>query len=148
MSNSKNKDYLLFIAKDTLQEIRENRKDQRAITYNFIIIVGVLFGFFSTLKTKFDIQIYVAILKFIIAAFGIFTVYFIIMSQRSLSQFRKRMTKIWDDKGFSFAFENDILKYKNDCKEQYFSFWNHFFGFTFAYILIVLLVTIAVVMFL
>jgi len=146
MSNSEHKDYLLFIAQDTLQEIRESKKDQRAITYNFIIIAGVLFGIFETLKSKFGVQISGACLKIFMAVFAIVTIYFIIRFQISLSQFRKRITRIWDDKGFKFAFENEILKYKNDCKKQYHSFWNHFFDFTFVYIVLVFLTTATVFM--
>ena len=139
MSNSEHKDYLLFIAQDTLQEIRESKKDQRAIAYNFIIIVGVLFGLFETLKIKFGVQIPSYILKFFIAGFAIVTVYFIIRFQMNLVQSRKRITKIWDDKGFEFAFKNEVLKYKNDSREQYYSFWNNFFSVAFVYIVLVFL---------
>jgi hypothetical protein len=140
MSNSEHKDYLLFIAQDTLQEIRESKKDQRSIAYNFVIVAGVLFGLFETLKSKFNVQIPSEILKFFIAVFALVTVYFIIRFQISLANFRKRITKIWSDEGFEFAFKGEILKYENDCKEQYYSFWNNFFGFTFVYILLVFLV--------
>jgi len=139
MSNGEHKDYLLFIAQDTLQEIRESKKAQQAIAYNFIIIVGVLFGLLETLKSKFYVQISGSILKSFIAVFAIVTVYFIIRFQRNLAQFRKRITKIWDDKGFEFAFQNETLKYKNDSSKQYYSFWNNFFGFTFVYIVLVIL---------
>lgn len=92
------KDNLLFIAQDTLQEIRENKKDQRSITYNFIIITGILFGLFETLKSKFNVPIpnINLLLKFIVIAFGALTVYLLIRFQTDLSQYRKRMTAIWD----------------------------------------------------
>jgi hypothetical protein len=140
MSNSEHKDYLLFIAQDTLQEIRESKKDQRSIAYNFVIVAGVLFGLFETLKSKFGVQVPSEILKTFIAVFALITVYFIIRFQLNLANFRKRITKIWADEGFKFAFEGEILKYENDCKEQYYSFWNNFFGFTFVYILLVFLI--------
>jgi hypothetical protein len=143
-NNEEYKDNLLFIAQDTLHEIRENKKDQRATTYNFIIITGILFGLFETLKSKFGVQIPTIILKLFVVAFAVLTIYLLIRFQFTLSQFRKRITKIWDDKSFEFAFEKDILKYKTDCKAQYYSFWNNFFGFTLTYIIFVALITLLI----
>jgi hypothetical protein len=145
-TNMEHKDNLLFIAQDTLQEIRENKKDQRSMTYNFIIITGILFGLFETLKNKFNVQIpnINLLLKFIVIVFGELTVYLLIRFQTTLSQYRKRMTTIWDDESFKFAFEKEILKYKNDCKAQYYSFWNNFFGFTFLYITLVVFITVLI----
>jgi hypothetical protein len=116
------KDNLLFIAQDTLHEIRENKKDQRGTTYNFIIITGILFGLFETLKNKFGVKIPTIILKIFVMAFAGLTVYLLIRFQCTLSKYRKRISKIWDDKSFKFAFKKGILRYKNDCKAQYYSF--------------------------
>ena len=137
---------LLFIAQDTLQEIRENKKDQRNITYNFIIITGILIGLFETLKSKFGVQIpYLNhLLKFAVIALGILTAYLVLRFQITLSQHRKRITTIWDDESFKFAFEKGILKYKSDCKAQYYSFWNNFWGFTFLYILLVAIIMVLI----
>ncbi len=145
-TNIGHKDNLLFIAQDTLQEIRENKKDQRSITYNFIIITGILFGLFETLKSKFNVQIpnINLLLKFIVIAFGALTVYLLIRFQIALSQYRKRMTAIWDDESFKFAFDKGILKYKNDSKAQYYSFWYNFWGFTFLYILLVAFIVVLI----
>lgn len=145
-TNIGHKDNLLFIAQDTLQEIRENKKDQRSITYNFIIITGILFGLFETLKSKFNVQIpnINLLLKFIVIAFGALTVYLLIRFQIALSQYRKRMTAIWDDESFKFASDKGILKYKNDSKAQYYSFWYNFWGFTFLYILLVAFIVVLI----
>lgn len=145
-TNIGHKDNLLFIAQDTLQEIRENKKDQRSITYNFIIITGILFGLFETLKSKFNVQIpnINLLLKFIVIAFGALTVYLLIRFQITLSQYRKRMTAMWDDESFKFAFDKGILKYKNDSKAQYYSFWYNFWGFTFLYILLVAFIVVLI----
>lgn len=144
--NMEHKDNLLFIAQNTLHEIRENKKDQRTTTYNFIIITGIIFGLFETLRNKFNVQVpnINILLKFIIIAFGIVTIYLLIRFQIALSQYRKRITAIWDDDSFKFAFEKEILKYKNNCKAQYYSFWNNFFGYTFVYIILVALITLLV----
>ena len=139
--NVENKDNLLFIAQDTLHEIRENKKDQRTTTYNFIIITGIFFGLFEALKYKFNVQIGNVVLKLLIVAFAGLTVYLLIRFQITLSQYRKRITKIWDDESFKFAFEKEILKYKNDCKANYYSFWKNFFTFPFIYIMFVILIT-------
>ncbi len=116
------------------------------MTYNFIIITGILFGLFETLKNKFNVQIpnINLLLKFIVIAFGVLTVYLLIRFQITLSQYRKRMTTIWDDESFKFAFEKEILKYKKDCKAQYYSFWKNFFGFTFLYITLVIFITVLI----
>ena len=143
-ANLENKDNLLFIAQDTLNEIRENKKDQRATTYDFIIIIGILFGLFETLKSKFGVQIPNIVLKLFAVAFGGVTIYLLIRFQITLSQYRKRISKIWDDESFEFAFKKEILKYKNDCKSQYYSFWNNFFSFTFVYIILVALITLLI----
>jgi hypothetical protein len=137
---------LLFIAQDTLQEIRENKKDQRNITYNFIIITGILIGLFETLKSKFGVQIpYLNhLLKLAVFVLGIFTAYLLARFQISLSQYRKRMTTIWDDESFKFAFEKGILEYKNDCKAQYYSRWNNFWGFTFLYMLLIGIIVVLI----
>jgi hypothetical protein len=142
--NLENKDNLLFIAQDTLNEIRENKKDQRATTYNFIIITGILFGLFETLKSKFGVQIPNVVLKLFVLAFGGVTVYLLIRFQITLSQYRKRISIIWDERSFEFAFKKEILKYKNNCKAQYYSFWNNFFSFTFVYIMLVALITLLI----
>lgn len=142
MSEDEHKDYLLFIAQDTLQEIRENKKDQRAIAFNFILISGAIFGLFEVLKSKFNIQISHTAVKLPLVFFGAFTMYLIVRLQISLSQYRQRITKIWDDQRFKFAFRKDILKYKNDSKKQYYSFWHNFWDFTLLYIAIVTIVTL------
>lgn len=144
MSNDEHKDYLLFIAQDTLQEIRDSKKDQRTITFNYIVIAGVLFGVFGTLKIKFGIQGYGNYFKFIIAALAAFTIYFINDFQRKLIYYRRRLAKIWNDKGFIFAFDNEILKYKNSNDEKYYSYWRGFFAYTLVYIMIVFLVALVV----
>ncbi len=131
---------LLFIAQDTLQEIRENKKDQRSTTYNFLVLTGALFGLFEVLKTKFGVQLPILVLKFIISGLAVLTTYLLIRFQLTLSQYRKRMTIIWEDESFNFAFDNEILKYKKDCKAAYYSFWNNFWGFTFLYILLVVFI--------
>lgn len=137
---------LLFIAQDTLQEIRENKKDQRNTTYNFIIITGILIGLFETLKREFGLQFpyFNLLLKFAIVALGILTVYLLLRFQFTLSQYRKRMTIIWDDESFKFAFEKGILQYKDDCKARYYSFWSNFWDFTFLYILLVTIIVVLI----
>jgi len=145
MSDDDHKDYLLFIAQDTLQEIRENKKDQRTIAFNFILITGALFGLFEIIKTKVNPQLSQVVLKLLVSSFAATTIYLIIKLQGSLSHYRKRISKIWDAQGFKFAFQKKILRYKNDCKEQYFSFWHHFWDFTFLYIVIVALVALLVI---
>ena len=144
MSNGEHKDYLLFIAQDTLQEIRENKKDQRTTMYNFIIITGILFGLFEALKYKFHVQIHNVVLKLLVSALAGLTVHLLISFQRTLSKSRKRITKIWDDESFKFAFEKEILKYENDCKANYYSFRHNFLEFTFIYIMFVVLITVLV----
>ncbi len=139
------KDYLLFIAQDTLQEIRENKKDQRAIAFNFILITGALFGLFEIIKSKFNPQLSLLVPKLLASSFSVLTIYLLIKLQCSLSRYRKRITKIWDDQRFKFAFQKKILEYENDCKEQYYSFSHHFWDFTFPYIIIVALVTLVVI---
>ena len=136
------KDQLLFIAQDTLQEIRDNKNNQRTTTYNFIIVTGILLGVFETLKNKFNVQSpnINLLLKSVIIAYGSFTVYLVIRFQKTLTEFRERMTTIWDDQSFKFAFDKGILKYRNDCKTQYYSFWNSFWGFTFLYVIMIVLI--------
>jgi len=146
MSSDNYKDYLLFIAQDTLQEIRENKKDQRGITFSFILIIGALFALFEILKSRFSVEIPHWVVKLFVAAVASLTIYLLIKLQFGLSQYRKRITKIWDDKSFEFAFEKKILGYKNDSKEQYYSFWHHFFDFTLLYIVTVTLVALLVIL--
>lgn len=137
---------LLFIAQDTLHEIREKKKDQQTITFNFVVITGVLIGLFEALKSKFNVQSpnISIFLKLVIVAYGSLTTYLLIRFQSTLSNYRKRISTIWDDKSFEFAFEKGILKYKYDCKTLYHSFWNNFFGYTFLYILLVVLITLLI----
>jgi hypothetical protein len=137
---------LLFIAQDTLQEIREKKKDQQAITLNFVVITGVLIGLFEVLKSKFNVQSpnISIFLKIVIIAYGSLTTYLLIRFQHTLSNYRKRISAIWDDKSFKFAFKMGTLKYKYECKELYYSFWNNFWGYTFLYILLVVLITLLI----
>lgn len=145
MPNDDYKDYLLFIAQDTLQEIRENKKDQRGITFNFMLVIAALFAVFEILKIRFNVQIPHVIIKSLMTLYGVFTIYLLIKLQIGLSQYRRRITRIWDEKSFEFAFEKEILRYKKDCKEQYYSFWHNFADFTLVYIIIVVLIALLVI---
>ena len=151
MSNSEHKDYLLFIAQDTVQEIRDTKKNQRDVAYSYFIIVGVLFGLFGTLKSRFGIQtdscfVKVSICIGLVVLMGV-TNYLIYTYEQNIKEFRKRITKIWADGGFRFAWDARILKYKKQDKKRYYSFRNGFYRYAFVYMVLVFLVCVILCLF-
>ncbi len=145
MANNENREYLLFIAQDTLEEIRESKKSQRDVAFNFIVISGVILGLNQVLKIRDLPQISHTVMTLIQALFGGFSIYLLIRFQGSLSKARRRISIIYDDQDFSFAFERGILKYPKKGKKRYSSFWNNFWDYTLAYILLVLVITLVII---
>jgi len=109
MSSNDHFESLLFIGHDTLNEIRENKKHQRDITYQFVFIIVALFGLAEVLKSILNISIPHLAFKIIILIYGSSTIYFLIRLQNTLAYFRKRILKIWDENTFKFAFDKKIF---------------------------------------
>jgi len=137
ISQDNNLDILLFLAQERATEIRENKNHQRDITYQFIFIVAAVFGIFEILKNDIRYEIPYYIFKGFIIVYGFFTLYFLCKLQKSLADYREKLSKIWDEYPFAFAFDKKILEYQKG-KRKYCSFWYNFLEYTFIYMIMVI----------
>ena len=135
---------LIFLAQERATEIRENKNHQRDITYQFIFIVAAVLGIFEILKNDIKSEIPYYIFKGVIIACGFFTLYFLCMLQKSLADYRKKLSKIWDEYPFAFAFDKKILEYPKG-KRKYCSFCNNFLEYTFIYMIMVISVVTIII---
>ncbi len=133
----KENEAIFLLAQDTLSNIKECKKDQRSLTMGFIGIVVSIIVLTEVLIDKFNVEVSIGAIKFIIFFLGSLIIYLLIRSQKTLSNFRRRQTKIWNDVVFKEAFGKGILEYRNDNKEEYSSFWNGFWGFLFVYCVLI-----------
>lgn len=131
-----------FVASHHLTDIREIKNHQRNITFQYILIAIAIAGL-----TKID-QIGVCHLwiKVIITFFAFIVIVFILMFQKSLSNFRRCVYNIWEQPYFQHAKENQFFTVDAEKNPQnYFSFWYQF-RYPLIYMFLVLMVMIALLL--
>jgi hypothetical protein len=130
-----------FVGSQHLTDIREIKNHQRNITFQYILIAIAIAGL-----TKIDqIKVCHLWIKAIVTVFALIVIVFILLFQKSLSNFRRRIYKIWEQPYFKHAMEKEFLNVDKNNPGKYFSFWYQF-QYPLIYMFLVLMVMIALLL--